>query len=169
MRQSSRVRVILCMALFLVSVAQAGWFDGAEKEEPARDRRGRRGTEGPDFDPDYERDGGNDAAAERRQRLREMRKNKAPKDRDEMMSRDFNENIMRDDSVEETRTPDENADGYLSDEDINRIWSEHMHDFVPEDMMNVIVEKSSTEALFEYIGHKEPTKIKGAYYVLGGN
>ena len=98
-----------------------------------------------------------------------MRKNKAPKDREEMMSKDFNENIMSDDSVEETHTPDENKDGYLSDEDINRIWSEHMHDFVPEDMMNVIVEKSSTEALFENIGHKEPTKIKGAYYVLGGN
>ena len=168
MRQSSRVRVILCMALFMVSATQAGWFDGAEKEEPSRDRRGRRGAEGPDYDPGYETDS-SDAAAERRQRLREMRKNKAPKDRDEMMSKDFNENIMRDDSVEETRTPDENADGYLSDEDINRIWSEHMHDFVPEDMMNVIVEKSSTEALFEQINHKEPTKIKGAYYVLGGN
>ena len=66
-----------------------------------------------------------------------------------MMSKDFNEQIMQDDSVEETHTPDENKDGYLTDEDINRIWSEHMHDFVPEDMMNVIVEKKSTEALFE--------------------
>ena len=35
--------------------------------------------------------------------------------------------------------------------------------------MNAIVEAKSTEALFEYIGHETPTKIKGAYYVLGGN
>ena len=98
-----------------------------------------------------------------------MRKNKAPRDREEMMTKEFNENILRDDSVEETHTPEENLDGYLSDEDINKIWSEHMHDFVPEDMMNAIVEAKSTEALFEYIGHEQPTKIKGAYYVLGGN
>ena len=71
--------------------------------------------------------------------------------------------------MEETHTPEENLDGYLTDEDINRIWQEHMHDFVPEDMMNVIVEKKSTEALFETINHVEPTAIKGAYYVLGGN
>jgi len=44
-----------------------------------------------------------------------------------------------------------------------------MHDFVPEDMMNAVVEKKSTEALFEVISHKEPTRIKGAYYVYGGN
>jgi len=44
-----------------------------------------------------------------------------------------------------------------------------MHDFVPEDMSNVVVEKRSTEALFEWISHEEPSTIKGAYYVLGGN
>lgn len=44
-----------------------------------------------------------------------------------------------------------------------------MHDFVPEDMMNVIVETRTTEALFEEINHKTPTQIKGAYYVLNGN
>lgn len=98
-----------------------------------------------------------------------MRKKKAPRDREEMMTKEFNESILRDDAVEETHTPEENLDGYLTDEDINRIWSEHMHDFVPEDMMNAIVEAKSTEALFEYIGHEKPTKIKGAYYVLGGN
>ena len=86
-----------------------------------------------------------------------------------MVSRDFNKKMMNDDTFEETHTPDENLDGYLSDEDINRIWSEHMHDFVPEDMSNVIVEAKSTEALFENINHLEPTQIKGAYYVLAGN
>lgn len=44
-----------------------------------------------------------------------------------------------------------------------------MHDFVPEDMINVIVEKNQVEALYEYIGHETPTTIKGAYYVYGGN
>ena len=43
-----------------------------------------------------------------------------------------------------------------------------MHDFVPEDMTNVIVEKGTTESLFERINHQVPTTIKGAYYVLGG-
>lgn len=74
-----------------------------------------------------------------------------------MVSKDFNKKMMNDDDVEVTHTPDENLDGYLSDEDINRIWSEHMHDFVPEDMSNVIVEAKSTEALFENINHLEPT------------
>lgn len=77
--------------------------------------------------------------------------------------------MLNDEEIEETHTPEENLDGYLTDEDINRIWSEHMHDFVPEDMMNVIVEHKSTEALFETINHIEPTAIKGAYYVLKGN
>ena len=44
-----------------------------------------------------------------------------------------------------------------------------MHDFVPEDMTNIIITKKTTEALFEQIGHTETTKVKGAYYVLGGN
>ena len=66
-------------------------------------------------------------------------------------------------------TPDNNEDGYLTDDDINKIWAEHMHDFVPEDMTNVIVENRSTESLMETIGHVEPTLVKGAYYVLGGN
>ena len=44
-----------------------------------------------------------------------------------------------------------------------------MHDFVPEDMMNVIVESKTTEALFEVINHQTPTLVKGAFYVLNGN
>ena len=41
---------------------------------------------------------------------------------DEMISTEFNERMLEDDVIEETHTPDENLDGYLSDEDINRIW-----------------------------------------------
>ena len=44
-----------------------------------------------------------------------------------------------------------------------------MHDFVPEDMLNVIVEKKSTEQLFEEIMSETPKTVKGAYYVLNGN
>ena len=44
-----------------------------------------------------------------------------------------------------------------------------MHDFVPEDMMNIVVEKNSVEAMYERINHDKPTTIKGAYYVYGGS
>ena len=43
-----------------------------------------------------------------------------------------------------------------------------MHDFVPEDMTNFIVDGKSAEVFYEDIGHLEPTLIKGAYYVQGG-
>ena len=107
------------------------------------------------------------AAEERRQKRKNIRKEKAARDREEMMSKEYIEKIENDKEVEETETPD--LDGYLSDEEINRIWAEHMHDFVPEDMMNVLVEQDSQELLFEEIGHTESTLIRGAYYVLGGN
>ena len=76
------------------------------------------------------------------------------KNKDEMMSQEYTQFMLEDEEIEETHTPDENDDGYLTDEDINKIWADHMHDFVPEDMTNVIVEKKSTEALFQYIGHE---------------
>lgn len=64
MRGSSFARVILAMALFSINLTNAGWFDSAEKEEPARNRRGRRGVdsdqrppEGPDYDPSYQQYG----------------------------------------------------------------------------------------------------------------
>ena len=75
--------------------------------------------------------------------------------------------VLQDEGVEETETFED--DGYLSDDEIHKLWTEHMHDFVPEDMMNVVVEKNQVEALYEYIGHQTPTTIKGAYYVYGGN
>jgi len=96
-------------------------------------------------------------------------KKKHSKSRDEMISDEYTQEMLNDEIITETFTPELNDDGYLTDEDINRIWSDHMHDFVPEDMMNAIVEHKSTEALFEYIGHTEPTTVKGAYYVLNGN
>ena len=68
-----------------------------------------------------------------------MRKKRA-KDRDEMMTNYYTQEVIQDEEIEETHTPEENLDGYLTDDDVNTIWAEHMHDFVPEDMINVIVE-----------------------------
>lgn len=62
----------------------------------------------------------------------------------------------------------EDAEG-VSDKEITRLWAEHMHDFVPEDMVNFVVADRSHVVLFETIGHQTPTKIKGAYYVKGGS
>ena len=85
------------------------------------------------------------------------------------MSDEYTQQIIEDTEFEESHTLDGDENGYMSDDDINRLWSEHMHDFVPEDMTNVIVEAGETESLFDYIGHQTPTTVKGAYYVLGGN
>ena len=94
------------------------------------------------------------------------------KDREELVSKEYTKEIFADKDIEDTPSPGEDSanhrDGQLSEEEINKIWSEHMHDFVPEDMTTVIVEKSTTESLFEQINHQVPTTIKGAYYVLGG-
>lgn len=49
------------------------------------------------------------------------------------------------------------------------MWAEHMHDFVPEDMVNFIIQDKTHTTLFETIRHDTPTTIKGAYYVKGGN
>ena len=91
------------------------------------------------------------------------------RNRDEMTSDEYTNKILDDELIEETHTAEENLDGYLSDEVVSKIWAEHMHDFVPEDMTTIILEHRKTEAQFETINHLEPTKIRGAYYVLGGN
>lgn len=44
-----------------------------------------------------------------------------------------------------------------------------MHDFVPEDMVNFIIPNKQHTILFETIRHENPTTIKGAYYVKGGD
>jgi len=43
-----------------------------------------------------------------------------------------------------------------------------MRDFIPEDLVNFVVDSSSATVLYEDIGHEKPTTIKGAYYVHGG-
>lgn len=44
-----------------------------------------------------------------------------------------------------------------------------MHDFVPEDLTNFLIDASSATVLYEDINHERPTTIKGAYYVHGGS
>lgn len=183
------LRVILVAMVALFTVSNAGWFGFGDDKDKAKKQKSKPKKEDTvEYDPTYEEREGkkkpkkeekkeepNDDynnmsyAQARRKRQEKVRKEKAAKNVDEMISTEFNERMLEDDVIEETHTPDENLDGYLSDEDINRIWQEHMHDFVPEDMTNVIVEKKTTEALFETINHVEPTAIKGAYYVLGGS
>jgi hypothetical protein len=56
----------------------------------------------------------------------------------------------------------------LDSEDLYKLWEKNMHDFVPEDLTNFIIDSASATVLFEDIGHESPTTIKGAYYVHGG-
>lgn len=74
--------------------------------------------------------------------------------------------IFDNDIFEET-VGAEDAAG-ISDKEITRMWQEHMHDFVPEDMVNFLIADKEHATLFETIGHVNPTKIKAAYYVKGG-
>lgn len=90
---------------------------------------------------------------------------KRSRDREEMTSKEYTQDILKDDILE-TETPE---DDYLSDEEIHKLWAEHMHDFVPEDMINIVVDKGATFVVYQDIGHLTPTTIKGAYYVIGGN
>lgn len=56
----------------------------------------------------------------------------------------------------------------VSDREVTKMWAAHMHDFVPEDMVNFIIPKGEHVILYETIGHQTPTTIKGAYFVKGG-
>lgn len=85
--------------------------------------------------------------------------------KDEMLSDAYNKEVIND-KLLETETP---GDDYMSDDQVHKLWAEHMHDFVPEDMFNTIIDQGATNAFFEDISHTTPTKVKGAYYVMGGN
>ena len=97
--------------------------------------------------------------------IAEMNK-KRSKNKEEMISDSYTKDIMKDELLD-TETPED--DDYLSDDEIHKLWADHMHDFVPEDMINVVVDKKGQFTMFEDIGHLTPTTVKGAYYVVGGN
>ena len=44
-------------------------------------------------------------------------------------------------------------DPTLEKEEIFQLWEENMHDFIPEDLINFIVDSSSATVLYEDIGH----------------
>ena len=46
----------------------------------------------------------------------------------------------------------EDAKG-ITDKEITKLWTEHMHDFVPEDMVNFVLKDQSHNVLFETISH----------------
>ena len=157
-------RVILLMALLAVT-SFAGFWPFAKEEKPKRGRRREREEprediveqefEVPDYDPEfaaYEAE----RAAERERRKPPSRARKTqeqrtrsrkPKSREEMEDKTIMKEVLQDEGVEETETFED--DGYLSDDEIHKLWTQHMHDFVPEDMINVIVEKNQVEALYE--------------------
>ena len=49
------------------------------------------------------------------------------KNRDEMMSSEYTQQILNDELIEETHTQEENLDGYMSDEDINKVLQVHYY------------------------------------------
>lgn len=46
----------------------------------------------------------------------------------------------------------EDASG-MTDAAITKLWQEHMHDFVPEDMVNFMLKDGLHTNLYETIGH----------------
>ena len=189
----SRV-ILVCTILIALS---HGWWPFQKDDDKPKKRRGRGGRDR-DEEPDrveqewevenddrYEPEKGRGAGRERDKQAREKSRRDAikspaekerdrkrenrrkPRNREELEQKDTMKSVLNDDSVEENETFED--DGYLSDDEIHRLWTEHMHDFVPEDMMNTVIEKNSVEALYENISHTTPTTIKGAYYVYGGS
>jgi hypothetical protein len=49
------------------------------------------------------------------------------------------------------------------------MWTEHMHDFVPEDMVSFVLKDQRHSVLYETITNQSSRTIRGAYYVKGGN
>ena len=169
------VRTVLLLAL-LGTLTQAWFGMGDEKKEKKRGRKKEapqgdyveRQDEVPPPQYDNPADRNRNVDTDKNRNFREKYKNfRKSKDRDEMSSKEYNQQVLADDKIEETKTSVD--DGYLSDEEIHKLWAEHMHDFVPEDMLNLVVEKGATEPFFEEITHKTPTTVKGAYYVYAGS
>ena len=191
----SRV-ILVCTILIALSYA---WWPFQKDDEKPKKRRGRGGRDRDEesdrveqeweveSDDRYEPEKGRGVSGSRDRDKQERERNrraaikspsekaraadrasrKKPRNREEMESKAAMKDALADEDVAETETFED--DGYLSDDEIHRLWTEHMHDFVPEDMMNTVIEKNSVEALYENISHTTPTTIKGAYYVYGGS
>ena len=177
MNQVARV-TFLALALIVLMSSHQGVVH-AQRGSASEDRRSRSQdrdrydrVESREEVDDMPRGGADESRKPKRQSTKHDRKaqmeemvKKRSKDRDEMLSKDYNRDIIKDD-VLETDTPE---DEYLSDDEIHKLWAEHMHDFVPEDMLNMVVKRGEQSIMYQDIGHLEPTTVKGAYYVMGGN
>ena len=75
--------------------------------------------------------------------------------------------IVHDEALKDTVTPMDND--LKSNEELTRVWEESMHDFVPEDFMTFEIPEGQSFLLLERISHEEPTRVRGAYYVIGGS
>jgi hypothetical protein len=74
--------------------------------------------------------------------------------------------ILADKEIVDTLTPEDNLK--LKNDEIFKLWEQNMHDFVPEDLTNFVIEPKAAAVFYEHIGHETPTEVKGAYYVHGG-
>lgn len=73
--------------------------------------------------------------------------------------------ILSDDDIVDSITPEDNLK--LSLDQLSTVWEKNMHDFVAQDMISFLVLHGSAEEFNEFICHKTPKLIKGAYYVHG--
>lgn len=83
---------------------------------------------------------------------------------DELTEEDI-ELINHDESIKETE-PDT---GRKTNEQVTKDWEENMKGFVPNDFLTIEIEEGRSVMLHERILHSTPTRVRGAYYVVGGN
>lgn len=169
-------RVIL-LALLIAFVSGAWFWETPEAKPPKKKSKSATDVEGPDdaeptvspsgkkkesrYDK-LEKKGSKTTNAEKVKMKRKFQQTMP----DNLQARDVKAAIESDLFDETMGAEDEDG---VSDKEITKMWAEHMHDFVPEDMVNFIIPNGEHRVLFETIGHTEPTKVKGAYYVKGGN
>lgn len=59
--------------------------------------------------------------------------------------------ILADIDIVDTVTPEDNIK--LKNDEIYKMWEKNMHDFVPEDLTNFVIDASSATVLYDDIGH----------------
>lgn len=56
-----------------------------------------------------------------------------------------------DKTIVDTLTPEDNIK--LKNDEIYKEWEKNMHDFIPEDLTNFVVDGNSAPVFYEEIGH----------------
>ena len=135
-------RVILLA--FLIALVSAGLFG----DDPKTERKKKR------------------EADKLSKKDKKSQKQKNGPSKDEVLLESDIEEILADALIVDTATPED--DIKLKNDEVYKLWEKNMHDFVPEDLTNFVVDASSATVLYEDIGHLEETLVKGAYYVHGG-